>query len=80
VPVSIWSSETFRRRIRTLLFLLSVSLPAVAETQSGFACDTLVVSGNPEYPPLLWQSDQAPGRLIGAVPALLREIVEPLGG
>jgi len=42
-------------------------------------CKTLVVSGNPEYPPLLWQDRDAPDTLIGVVPALLKEIVEPMG-
>lgn len=42
-------------------------------------CNTLTVSGNPEYPPLLWRDEQHSGYLIGAVPALLREITEPLG-
>lgn len=50
-----------------------------AEAQQRFACDTLVVSGNPEYPPLLWQSSQVPGQLVGAVPELLQEIAAPLG-
>lgn len=51
----------------------------VAQAQEKFSCETLEVSGNPEYPPLLWQSSQVPGMLTGAVPQLLREIVEPLG-
>ena len=42
-------------------------------------CNTLTVSGNPEYPPLLWRDEQNPGFLNGAVPALLREITQPLG-
>lgn len=42
-------------------------------------CNTLVVSGNPEYPPLLWRDERHPGYLIGAVPALLKEITESLG-
>lgn len=51
--------------------------PATAFPQA--LCHTLTVSGNPEYPPLLWRDEQHPGSLIGAVPALLREITEPLG-
>ncbi|WP_162851886.1 transporter substrate-binding domain-containing protein [Marinobacter sp. BW6] len=42
-------------------------------------CNTLTVSGNPEYPPLLFRDEKRPGYLIGAVPALLKEITEPLG-
>ncbi len=79
MSVSLWSPETFRQCALAILLMLSASFPALAETRSGFACDTLVVSGNPEYPPLLWPSDQSPGYLMGAVPALLQEIVEPLG-
>ncbi len=56
-----------------VLFLVPAN--AVPETP----CNTLTVSGNPEYPPLLWRDEQHPGYLIGAVPALLREITEPLG-
>jgi polar amino acid transport system substrate-binding protein len=52
---------------------------APAHAISEHACKTLTVSGNPEYPPLLWQDPTDPDRLIGAVPALLREIVEPMG-
>ncbi|MFN2359952.1 MAG: substrate-binding periplasmic protein [Marinobacter sp.] len=43
------------------------------------SCKTLTVSGNPEYPPLLWRDSPDDGHLTGAVPALLREILEPLG-
>lgn len=59
--------------------LLLLSFSAVAEGGARFTCDTLVVSGNPEYPPLLWSSSQTPGHLTGAAPQLVREIVEPLG-
>ncbi|WP_246166831.1 substrate-binding periplasmic protein [Marinobacter salinexigens] len=43
------------------------------------ACKHLLVSGNAEYPPLLWQSPGNPDELVGAVPALLKEILQPLG-
>ncbi|WP_417512647.1 substrate-binding periplasmic protein [Marinobacter sp.] len=43
------------------------------------ACKTLTVSGNPEYPPLLWEDPRTPEYLTGAATALLREILEPLG-
>lgn len=58
---------------------LLMTFASAAQAQERFSCETLEVSGNPEYPPLLWQSSQAPGLLTGAVPQLLREIVEPLG-
>ncbi|KPQ30538.1 MAG: polar amino acid transport system substrate-binding protein [Marinobacter excellens HL-55] len=77
--VVLLQNVVFRFFTCVVALLLVMSLPILADTRSGFVCDTLVVSGNPEYPPLLWQSDQAPGQLIGAVPAFLREIVAPLG-
>ncbi|MBU2954951.1 substrate-binding periplasmic protein [Marinobacter sp. F3R08] len=52
---------------------------ATAAALPATSCTTLTVSGNPEYPPLLWRDDDRPGYLIGAVPALLEEITEPLG-
>ena len=59
---------------------LLMAFAVAAQAQERFSCETLeVVSGNPEYPPLLWQSSQTPGLLTGAVPQLLREIAEPLG-
>jgi len=66
--------------VRHFLFWLALagSVP-LAYGQSEGMCDTLVVSGNPEYPPLLWRPADNPSTLVGAVPALLREIVEPLG-
>ncbi|MGO1499964.1 MAG: substrate-binding periplasmic protein, partial [Marinobacter sp.] len=50
--------------------------------ESGVAapsCKTLIVSGNPEYPPLLWEDPHNPERLTGATTALLAEVLEPLG-
>lgn len=60
--------------LAALLFLLT---PARASNH--YHCSTLLVSGNAEYPPLLWRDNSNPDELIGAVPALLKEIVEPLG-
>lgn len=53
--------------------------PVVALASPETQCKTLTVSGNPEYPPLLWRDPGNPDHLVGAVPALLQEIVEPLG-
>lgn len=60
-----------------LLFLLCASFGLRAAPLS--ECSTLRVSGNPEYPPLLWPSVESPDLLNGAVPHFLRELVEPLG-
>lgn len=61
------------------IWVAMLMAPAVASASPETQCKTLIVSGNPEYPPLLWRAPQNPGHLVGAVPALLREIVEPLG-
>ncbi|MFT7336784.1 MAG: polar amino acid transport system substrate-binding protein [Marinobacter maritimus] len=42
-------------------------------------CKTLTVSGNPEYPPLLWEDPENSGQLTGAATALLQEILETMG-
>ncbi len=59
-----------------VLLALTVSCNARAAELS---CKTLTVSGNPEYPPLLWEDSRAPEQLTGAATALLQEILEPLG-
>ncbi|AOY90319.1 amino acid ABC transporter substrate-binding protein [Marinobacter salinus] len=59
-----------------LLIVLSM-VPATALAEKP-VCTSLNVSGNAEYPPLLWTNPNDSGELIGAVPALLREILEPL--
>ena len=38
-----------------------------------------MISGNPEYPPLLWRDRNDPNKLIGVVPTLLGEIVGAMG-
>lgn len=59
-----------------LTLSLICSVPARADTQS---CRQMIASGNPEYPPLLWRPKDDPDHLIGAIPALLRELLAPLG-
>ncbi|MEQ3622914.1 MAG: transporter substrate-binding domain-containing protein [Marinobacter sp.] len=61
------------------IWLTVLMAPVIASASPETRCKTLTVSGNPEYPPLLWRDPQNPEYLVGAVPALLREIVEPLG-
>ena len=56
-----------------------LTVPVAVQASEDTDCKTLTVSGNPEYPPLLWRSAEEEGVLVGAVPALLREIVEPMG-
>lgn len=75
---SLLSCRMHFRGLRLIVLLLLSCFFSPAYGNAEHRCDTLVASGNPEYPPMLWHP---PGRdtLVGAVPALLREIVEPLG-
>lgn len=57
------------------LALMMFCLSAAAEPH----CKTLTISGNPEYPPLLWEDSRVPERLTGAATAFLEEILAPLG-
>lgn len=76
---SLLSCQARLRCVRLLALLYLSCFFNLAYANAEDPCDTLVASGNPEYPPMLWQSTTDPGKLIGAVPALLQEIVEPLG-
>lgn len=79
MPDPLWMCKIVSRSLCAFALLLLPYSPVLAQDSEDLACNTLIASGNPEYPPLLWQSGQAPGRLVGAVPAFLQEIVEPLG-
>ncbi|KEF33155.1 Extracellular solute-binding protein, family 3 precursor [Marinobacter nitratireducens] len=58
-----------------LFILLTANLAFATQDE----CKSLIVSGNPEYPPLLWPDPDNPEELIGVVPALLHEILTPMG-
>jgi polar amino acid transport system substrate-binding protein len=62
-----------------VLLYCILSIPEYAFASTEHNCKTLVVSGNPEYPPLLWRDRNDPDKLIGVVPTLLGEIVGPMG-
>lgn len=67
------------KRLSALVWLSGLCfLAGYASAASDHQCSTLMVSGNAEYPPLLWRDSEDPNTLIGAVPALLQEIVEPM--
>lgn len=73
-----------RKRLPTVLLrvLLLFAILFAATRASASAeghCKTLFVSGNSEYPPLLWRDSKNPEYLTGVVPTLLKEIVEPMG-
>jgi len=62
------------------LFALALVLAGNTQAQTSSApCTKLLVSGNSEYPPLLWRDPDNPDQLTGVVPALLQEILQPLG-
>lgn len=76
---SLLSRRARLRCLRLFLLLTCTSFFSLAYGNNEIQCDTLVASGNPEYPPMLWHQDDDSKTLTGAVPALLQEIVEPLG-
>lgn len=61
-----------------LLLACLLSLPSVFAATLP-PCRSLLVSGNSEYPPLLWPKAENSEQLIGVVPSLLNEILEPMG-
>lgn len=79
MPLSKSMAGWHRRGFRLLVALGFVVATGPAHARDGASCDTLVASGNPEYPPLLWQAGDQSQPLKGALAELLREIVEPLG-
>jgi len=68
--------SSFLRRLMLSLVLAALCLPAHADIPP---CPEMLASGNPEYPPLLWRSEDEGEELTGAIPALLRELFAPLG-
>lgn len=75
-------SATLRRLLHLSAPLLACALsvtPSLSLASDEFPCTTLLVSGNSEYPPLLWREGGDSAQLVGVVPALLKEILEPMG-
>jgi len=63
--------------VLAFMMLVGSSLAgAVAPAQAQPACPTLVITGHPAYPPVAWA---AQGKIVGAAPALVREIAAGLG-
>ncbi|WP_193075104.1 substrate-binding periplasmic protein [Pseudomonas sp. FME51] len=59
-----------------VLALLGVSSPSLA---AGGACERIVVTGNAQYPPVLWADPDDSKRLIGAAVELLENALEGSG-
>lgn len=68
-----------RMRAGCLAAATLVMLPATASLAAGGICERVVVTGNADYPPLLWVSSDDPGRLTGAAVELLEKALEPSG-
>ncbi|WP_232802567.1 hypothetical protein [Motilimonas sp. E26] len=60
--------------LTALSFTLLVSMEVNAQTQQGNSlsiCRSLLVTGNAEYPPILWRDFDNPGKLTGVAVELL---------
>lgn len=70
-----------RRLFRLLVssVLSSLSLTVAASGDGALTCDRLVATGNPEYPPYLWQRPDDPRSLMGANQLILDEVSKRLG-
>lgn len=63
----------------SLVAALSMLLPAGASLAAGGGCERIVVTGNADYPPLLWVNPDDDSRLVGAAVELLERALEPSG-
>ena len=62
-----------------LVILALGLLPSAMSLAAGGACERIVVTGNADYPPLLWVSPDDPTRLTGAAIELLEKALEEAG-
>lgn len=66
--------------LRRLLLSWVLLGAATAQAESvATGCDRLVATGNPDYPPYLWRSQQQANALVGANQLLLEEVGKRLG-
>lgn len=63
----------------SLMAALLMLLPAGASLAAGGVCERIVVTGNADYPPLLWVNPDDDSRLVGAAVELLEKALEPSG-
>ncbi|WP_114086814.1 ABC transporter substrate-binding protein [Thalassospira profundimaris] len=66
-------------RFFLLLLLASVGLVFVPLRASADDCSTLLVSGNPDYPPYLWPDPANPAELIGANAEFIKMVGREIG-
>lgn len=63
-----------------LIGILGLSLVLAAQAQAqAQTCRSLIASGNPQYPPYLWQSPRDETRLIGANAELMEWLADEIG-
>ncbi len=67
------STQPFTRCQAVAALLLFFVLLAPATQAQTSPCSNLLITGNSEYPPFLWQPESDSNKLEGAVPALLKE-------
>lgn len=68
-----------RRGVGCLAAVLLTLSPAAASLAAGGLCERIVVTGNADYPPLLWVKPDDSARLTGAAVELLEKMLEPSG-
>lgn len=66
------------RQAGLLSIMLMLSVAGQARAASGL-CERVVVTGNPQYPPVLWVDPNDPKRLIGAGAELLERLLGDVG-
>jgi ABC-type amino acid transport substrate-binding protein len=66
------------RRVCGWSFLLGLMMLPTLSNAAG-KCERLIVTGNPDAPPYLWQDPQNPKKLIGASADLLQHVAGELG-
>lgn len=67
--------RALHRALWLFALLWTVGVPAQSEDR----CNTLTVSGNPEYPPYLWRDPADDSRLIGANAEFVQQLGKELG-
>lgn len=70
-----WLKHKWAGRACLLTLVLGL-LPSATSLAAGGACERIVVTGNADYPPLLWVSPDDPTRLTGAAIELLEKALE----
>lgn len=68
-----------KRLLLSALVFSSSWLSLAMAAPTGAQCERLIATGNPEYPPYLWQDPANPQKLIGASADLLAQLGKEIG-